>query len=388
MGKVFQTTVYIGSVDGKRIQKHIRANSEQELRKKKREIERLRDQGKDLFSVSTFDHWADRWYTELKEPSGIGPGTLGQYRAAISHLGEKFNGVDFKEIKFADFQRFINDYSNTPSAATRQLPSKASIQNVIKVYNSIATFAMESDIPGAKPFSKVTINKNAPVKTRRALTEQEIDWILETEHPGQLAAVIMIFSGLRRGELVPLRWSDIDLVNGYIDLTRFVTVDHSTFVMKPQGKSRAARRRIPIPSVLIDFIKLYRASTSINSMLVCPNKAGRMHSPSSFDNMIRSYVKVLNYKYGFSTPLNIKDTAGKRDLPMVIEPFTSHYFRHTFATLLYLQGVPATTAMQYLGHSDIQVTINIYTDLEQYYTFDLPKSFKDKLNTVYKVKVA
>ena len=44
--------------------------------------------------------------------------------------------------------------------------------------------------------------------------------------------------------------------------------------------------------------------------------------------------------------------------------------------------------MQYLGHSDIQVTINIYTDLEQYYTFDLPKSFKDKLNTVYKVKVA
>ena len=73
---------------------------------------------------------------------------------------------------------------------------------------------------------------------------------------------------------------------------------------------------------------------------------------------------------------------------MVIEPFTSHYFRHTFATLLYLQGVPATTAMQYLGHSDIQVTINIYTDLEQYYTFDLPKSFKDKLNTVYKVKVA
>ena len=388
MGKKLQTTVYIGTVDGKRVQKHIRATNEQELKQKKREVERLRDQGKDLFSVSTFDHWAARWYTELKEPSGIGPGTLGQYRAAISHLGERFNGIDFKEIKYADFQRFINDYSITPSTATGKIPSKASIQNLVKVYNAIATYAMESDIPGAKPFSKVSINKNAPVKNRRALTEQEIDWILETEHPGQLAAVIMIFSGLRRGELVPLRWSDIDLVNGYINLTRFVTVDHSTFVLKPEGKSRAARRRIPIPAVLINFIKRYRAGAPVNSMLVCPNKAGKMHSPSSFDNMIKSYVKALNYKYGFSTPRDVKDTAGKKDLPMVIEPYTSHYFRHTFATLLYLQGVPATTAMQYLGHSDIQVTINIYTDLEQYYTFDLPNSFRRKLEYEYKVRVA
>lgn len=381
--KRYSTTVYIGN--GKR--KYVSAKTERELAKKVRQLKNDVDQGADLQSLATFDHWAKRWLKETKV-NQVGAGTLQQYQAAIMHLNSQFTGIEFKDIKLADFQRFINEYSSTKSERTRKEPSKASIMNVIKVYNAIAEYALESDIPGAKPFRKISINKNAPVKARRALTEEEIQWIIDTEDRAQIAAMVMLFAGLRRGELVPLQWSDIDLVNGVINLKRFASVEKSSFVLKPEGKSAAAKRRIPMPPVLVDYLKEYRKSHSLNSVLVCPQKSGAMQSPKSFDNMMKHYVKALNYKYGFPEQHELRETVGKKDLPMMIEPFTSHYLRHTFATLLYLQGVPAATAMQYLGHSNIQMTINVYTDLEQYYKFELPESFKQKLETEYKVRTA
>lgn len=379
----YSTTVYIGN--GKR--KYVSAKTERDLKRKVRQLKNEVDKGADLQSAATFGHWADRWLKETKV-NHVGAGTLQQYQAAIMHLDGCFHDVEFKDIKLADFQRFINDYSTSKSERTGKVPSRASIMNVVKVYNAIAEYALESDIPGAKPFRKISINKNAPVNARRALTEEEIQWIIDTEDRAQIAAMIMMFAGLRRGELVPLQWTDIDLVNGVINLTRFASVEHSTFVLKPEGKSAAARRKIPIPPVLVNYLIEYRKSHSLNSVLVCPQKSGAMQSPKSFDNMMRHYIKVLNYKYGFPEQHELRETVGKKDLPMMIEPFTSHYFRHTFATLLYLQGVPAETAMQYLGHSNVQMTINIYTDLEQYYKFELPESFKQKLENEYKVRTA
>lgn len=381
--KRYSTTVYIGN--GKR--KYVSAKTERDLKRKVRQLKNEVDKGADLQSDATFDYWADRWLKETKV-NQVSAGTLNQYQAAIKHLNERFQEVEFKDIKLADFQKFLNNYSTTKNERTGKVPSRASIMNVLKVYNAIAEYALESSIPGAKPFRKITVNKNAPVHTRRALTEEEIQWIIDTEDRAQIAAMIMMFSGLRRGELVPLRWRDIDLVNGVINLNRFATVEKSNFVIKPQGKSAAAKRRIPIPPVLVNYLIDYRNSNSLNSLLVCPQKNGGLHSPKSFDHMMSHYIKVLNYKYGFPEQHDILETAGKRDLPMMIEPFTSHYFRHTFATLLYLQGVPAETAMQYLGHSNVQMTINVYTDLEQYYKFELPESFKQKLQHEYKVRTA
>ena len=73
---------------------------------------------------------------------------------------------------------------------------------------------------------------------------------------------------------------------------------------------------------------------------------------------------------------------------MRIERFTPHYLRHTYATILYLQGADMVTAKQYLGHSDIQTTINIYTDLENNSKISLSDSYKKKLKKEYKIKTA
>lgn len=382
--KRYSTTVYIGN--GKR--KYVSASSQRELDRKVFDMKKEVKAGKDLQAVSTFGYWADKWYKEIKEPSGISAGTLQQYRAAISHLLKEFEDLDFKDISFSDFQRFINQFSREKGDITRKVPSRASIQNVVKVYNAIAEYAAINNIPGAKRFKNVAINKNAPVKERRALTEREIEWIVQTPHKCQLPAMIMTFAGLRRGELIPLQWTDIDLDNAIININKSVVFeDGNTPTIKQGGKSAAAVRRVPIPPVLVDFLREYRQNNDINSVFVCTQGNGNLYTATSFRKLWNSYLKELNFIYYYDKEYP-EDWDKRKTLPMMIEPFTSHYCRHTFATLLYLQGVPAATAMQYLGHSNIQVTINTYTDLEQYYKFELPESFRQKLETEYKVRTA
>ena len=99
--------------------------------------------------------------------------------------------------------------------------------------------------------------------------------------------------------------------------------------------------------------------------------------PCSLSSMWDSYLIDLNVKYGYA-----KQNVSKynpKGLPMRIERFTPHYLRHTYATILYLQGVDMVTAKQYLGHSDIRTTINIYTDLENNSKISLSDSYKKKL---------
>lgn len=385
--KDYRTSVYVGTVDGKKVRKTVRAQTQRELDKKVRELKNNFEKGKDLHTNATFGFWADRWYYDLKEPSGLAPATLTQIRSALKPLKDAFAETAFKDITFSTFQRFVNTYSRTPLERTGQLPSKRTIKNVVNTFNAVAEYAAESDIPAAVPFKKVAINKNAPAKKRRALTEKEIDRIRATEHPAQIAAMIMIFAGLRRGELVPLRWSDIDLERGTIDLRRFGYVENSQFVVKEEGKSTSARRVIPLPPVLLDYLKEYRSKGNATSLLVCPQSNGKMHSPSSFRRMWERYLKLLNYRYGFAEPHEVSETVGKPDLPMMIEPFTPHYCRHTYATLLFLQEVPVTKSMQLLGHSSIEMTVDIYTDLK-YYPFDISETFKEQLQTIYKVRIA
>ena len=99
-----------------------------------------------------------------------------------------------------------------------------------------------------------------------------------------------------------------------------------------------------------------------------------------------SYLLELNIKYGYEGK-NISKYAPKQ-LPFKIGRFTPHYLRHTFATILYLQGIDTVSAKQYLGHADVQTTIDIYTDLENNNRITLSDTYKKKLQSEYKINVA
>lgn len=381
--KKYNTTVYCGTVNGKVIRKYISASSSKELKRKVLKMKIELASGKDVYTNALFGVWADKWLNEYKIPSGIGNGTITQYKSAIKHLNRYFELTELKNINLSDFQQVINELAkNNPN--TNKPMAKASLENIKKVGTDIFNYAIANNISGVTNFFKnVRIPKNATVNKRRALTEIEQDRIINTPHRCQSAAMIMMFSGLRRGELIPLLWSDVDLSNKIIYVNKSVEYIDNKPIVKSGGKTSNATRIVPIPPILTSYLKDYKKKSNLLSQLVCSNASGKMHTKSSFNKMWNSYLVDLNVKYGYEhQDVSKYDPNG---LPMRIERFTPHYLRHTFATLLFLQDINVVTAKQYLGHADIQTTVNIYTDLEHNYLFNLSNSYKEKLDTIYKI---
>lgn len=224
------------------------------------------------------------------------------------------------------------------------------------------------------------IPKDSPVMKRRALTEEEQQWIIETPHRAQLPAMIMMFAGLRRGEVIPLQWADIDLKNRLIKVSLSVNFEGNDSVIKQGGKSENAVRIVSIPKILVDYLASEKNNSKVLSKYVCFNASGKLHTHSSWDKMWDSYINELNVKYGYGGNISKYDPKYKSAvLPVKIERFTPHYLRHTFATMLYLEGVDVVMAKQLLGHADITTTVNIYTDLKGFNKATLSPEYMEKL---------
>ena len=209
-----------------------------------------------------------------------------------------------------------------------------------------------------------------PKEPRRALTREEQRWIVETPHRAQRAAMIMMYSGLRRGELIPLTWGDIDLEGCSISVNKSVEMVSNRPVVKPAAKTKAGVRVVQIPQVLAEFLRKERQSAANGpiSMLVCPSDSGQMMTDTAWRRMWESYLIDLNFKYGNRIDKSGKQAQSKYNrngIVLTIPNITAHWLRHTFATMLYLSGVDVLTAKEQLGHSDIKTTLEIYTHLDQ-----------------------
>lgn len=411
MAKI-KKTVYLGTRNGKEQYKTVYGETKAEVQAEAERVKREYQEGLDVVSNAKFMPWAEKWYQRKAETCS--PGTLQMYRSALNYLEEAYGKKQFKDIRFFDFEEYIKEFSEIPLERTGELPSKATLKNLVKVYNGVAQLAQMNAIPGAHPFKGVRVPQEAPALERRALTMEELQWIEETpdyastvhgELPrAQCACMLMCFAGLRRGELIPLTWADVDLERGLIDVKRTVTMDK----VKEGGKSAAAVRRVPIPKVLVNYLRKYKSTGSINSVFVCSQLDGSMHTGTSFRRMWKDYHQYLTFKYVYGGKLeNLpskmlpQQEDERQDLyncrpyrNIVVKKsdehyFTPHFCRHTFATLLFCQGIPAEISMHIMGHSSIQVTLDVYTHMRgDYEIFDLPELLQQRLETDYKVEAS
>lgn len=258
--------------------------------------------------------------------------------------------------------------------------SKRTIKAVYEISVSVLDLAIENRATDYNVFRNVKLPaKVKPAEERRALTDEEQEWIRTTPHRAQTAAMIMMYAGLRKSELIPLQWNDIDLSGKTIKVARFVEFSGNQAKVKNYGKSESAKRIVYIPDVLVDYLK----GAEHDGFLVCRTANDKMHSNTSWRRMWESYMSVLNYEHGnFDNTLSDKPTSRFQPggVPFVIEPFTAHCLRHTFITLMYLAGVDIMTAKEQAGHKDISTTLKIYTHLDKTYKAKNIDKFNEHLN--------
>lgn len=216
------------------------------------------------------------------------------------------------------------------------------------------------------------------MEKRRALTclEQELFLGYLREHPiyqhWYPIFAVMIGSGLRVGEVTGLRWCDIDLEEGVIDVNHtLVYYNHRTGEGKRgcyfginTTKTPASERRVP----MLDFVKEaflmekerqetldIHCEVTIDgySDFIFINRFGQAQHQGTLNKAIRRIIRDCN-----------DEQLLKGEKERVLLPnFSCHSLRHTFATRMCEAGVNVKVVQDALGHTDISTTLNIYTDV-------------------------
>ena len=169
--------------------------------------------------------------------------------------------------------------------------------------------------------------------------------------PLYVAFVLLIFYGLRRGEVLGLRWDDIDFDGGTIHIHQQLQRVRGELFLAPV-KTQAGRRGLPLLDVAAEALKFqadrqaaYRidmGSAWPESGLVFTTRTGRPIEPRNF---VRSFRRVCDDNK--------------------IRLIKVHHVRHAVGSLLKDLGVPARDAQTILGHTRISTTLEIYTDTDE-----------------------
>jgi len=144
-----------------------------------------------------------------------------------------------------------------------------------------------------------------------------------------------MYAGLRRGELMALRWEDVDLAAGVIRVER--SWDSKEGEIEP--KSAVGRRTVPIATVLRHHL--------VEQRIRAADPEGRVFGTGS---------------QPFS-PTRVRVRASKAWTKAELEPITLHEARHTFASLMIAAGVNAKALSTYMGHANISITLDRYGHL-------------------------
>jgi integrase len=180
-------------------------------------------------------------------------------------------------------------------------------------------------------------------------TPEQVDKLLTAieGHKHETLWTLALTSGMRLGELLSLKWGDVDLASGYLSVREGRTITAKGRIDGP-GKTDSARRRIKLTSDAVASLKAHRTRQLEQKLwlgaawhdldYVFPSEIG---TAGDHSNVLHAFHKVTD----------------RARLPRL----RVHDLRHTAATLMLLKGVPAKVVSEMLGHASIAITLDLYS---------------------------
>lgn len=353
-----QVTLTIGrKPDGKPNRKTFygktRAEAERKREQYKEQINRKRKFRQDI----TVGEWIEIFKGTYREK--VDPAYLHIDSVPYNRLSNRIGPMRMIDVTEADLQAALNETRgmsfstcNTYRQAIRRVFERAR-KNKIIPDNPAEDLVMP-------PYTK---------GTHRALETWEVDLIRKYWHePGLVAGpwiMLMLLCGLRRGEMMGLDWSSVDLENGLLTVHEVTQVSRGHNIASPKTKTEAGTRIIPICQPLAECLQTIRRKNAAGK--VCRSASGKPLTESAVFSGMKVFCDSIERLIN-GEPLHMpgRRTDLKKDSPDRKRfHFTCHDLRHTFATFLYDAGVDVKAAQYFLGHADIRMTLDLYTHLSK-----------------------
>ena len=278
-------------------------------------------------SAVTFGTYAEQYFVTYKVPS-IKLTTQSYYRGMLRHFYSVWDNVPIDSITTEDVQTFLND---------RRDMSAKSLHEMRMFLKAIFTAAVSDDLIAKNPVEDKRLRiPSTKKKVRKALEAEEVRDILSNlnklEDVERRFIALLLYTGMRRGEVLGLRWEDIDVAKNVIHVERNVTFPggHNDPVIGTP-KTEAGKRNVPIAPGLLSQLEPMKEHGFIIG-------DGERPITASINN--RMYQRITR----------------KIDL----HGATPHNFRHTVATMLNDAGASIKTIQAVIGDADFQTVANRY----------------------------
>lgn len=365
----------------------------EDLRRKEQELQRDQLDGLDVYVSGAADvnFLFNRYIstkTELRDT------TRTNYQYMWDHfikdtLGQK----KFKDIRYSDILHFYSYLLNDCGIEVNTL------ENINTVLRPAFQLAVKDNLLRVNPvdgaYAEIKKRRGGSRKTRRALTEDQERAFLRYVADNPIFYIwfplfaVLFGTGCRIGEIIGLRWDDVDLDK------RMIHINHSLtyYPRSDEGykcefrvslpKTQAGIRDIPMVDVVYQVFRDEYESQSkegfciseVDGMtnFIFTNRFGMPHNPAAINRAIKRIVDAHNSEE------EVKAKKEKRE-PVMIPKFSCHICRHTFASRFCENETNIKIIQAVMGHADVSTTMNIYAEVNNAVTSSALNDLSKKWN--------
>lgn len=333
--------------DGKLISKSVTAKTQRECRDKLRKaIENSRGLVICKQSEYTVTEWMREWYEVYSKPH-LRPGTADYYKNFIeNHIIPNIGQIKLMKLTGTHIQNMYNK-EKTEGRVKRfenQIEtglSNRTVRGIHMVLHQALERAVMLGIIPRNPCDNCIIPKKERKEMKTIPAEKVGAYLKAAESIGMLPLFYLeLSSGLRRGEILALRWEDVDEIHSTIRVNKQVCRLKGELVVS-QPKTPNSVRVVSVPKRAIDLLKQEREQHPDCQYVFMSPRTGQMLDPDSLGRIHKKVLKIAGLDSGIRF----------------------HDLRHTFATLALQNGVDAKTVSGMLGHTSSSFTLDVYTHL-------------------------
>ena len=332
----------------KRISKY--ANSQEEAVKLLHQLSFLKETTPNVFKNVTLGEWL-HFCLDFYMKNSLKQSTYISYLGYIrNHLQPALGEIMLIDLTPRLLQSFYN-YKAEQGLAPK------TIVNINLFLHHALQYAVNEGYINGNPAEAINLSRGYKPQIE-VLTRDEQMQLMQCSYQHRYGVFIrlVLFTGLRMGELLGLRWEDIDMQIGLLHVRRPLNRlnkinpdehSNSTEIVLQPPKSQNSIRTIPLLSANIQDLQAWRQVQQQDAIT-----AGEAYTASGFvvTNPMGGYIEPDTFRGYYKKPL----AAGE------LRPFTFHALRHTFATRALEQGMDAKTLSVLLGHYSVAFTLDTY----------------------------
>jgi len=285
-----------------------------------------------------FGEWIDFWYKYFSSPK-LRPTTQATYENRIyGHIIPSVGKIPLSKLTQNDLQQFYAKLKRTGRKVNVELKGTGVSDRMVRSCHALCRSSLEKAVEEGLITRNPSIGCKLPPKKNgemKVLTQNEIVRLLNQAYDEGYYEMFLLelTTGMRRGEILGLKWRDLNLETGELNIKRQLTTKGISV-----PKTKSSIRTVLLPPDMLDLLREMKKTAKYDWIFPSPVKEGEPRNPTAITKRFRIMLERAHCKH-----------------------VRFHDLRHTFATMALENGMDVKTLSAMIGHVSSETTLNIYS---------------------------